>query len=64
MGKAEITYVRKLIFISIVFLQNMSSLLDTIENELQSFIELLLPRTTIGQSSKAKVDDVKEEKLR
>jgi len=60
MGKAEITYARKLIFISIVFLQNMSSLLDTIENELK----LLLPRSTIGQSSKAKVDDVKEEKLR
>jgi hypothetical protein len=38
----------------------MSSLLDSIENELQSFIELLLPKTTIGQSSKAKVDDVQE----
>lgn len=54
MGIAEITYARKLIFISIVFLQNMFSLLDSIENELQSFIELLLPITTIGQSSKAK----------
>jgi hypothetical protein len=40
----------------------MSSLLDSIENELQSFIELLFPKTTIGQSSKAKVNDVKEEK--
>jgi 2-hydroxy-3-keto-5-methylthiopentenyl-1-phosphate phosphatase len=62
MGKAEITYARKLIFISIVFVQNMSSLLDNIENELQSFIELLLPKTKIDQSSKAKVDDVKEGK--
>jgi hypothetical protein len=42
----------------------MSSLLDTIENEVQSFIELLFPRTTIGQSSKAKVDDVKKEKFK
>jgi hypothetical protein len=47
----------------IVFLQNMSSLLDMIEDELQSFRELLLPRTTLGESSKTKVDDVEEHKL-
>jgi len=47
----------------IVFLQNMSSLLDMIEDELQSFGELSLPRTIVGESSKTKVDDVKEHKL-
>jgi len=47
----------------IVFLQNMFSLLDMIEDELQSFGELLLPRTIVGESSKTKVDDVEEHKL-
>ncbi len=47
----------------IVFLQSMSSLLDMIEDELQSFGELSLPRTIVGESSKTKVDDVEEHKL-
>jgi hypothetical protein len=34
-----------------------------IEDELQSFGELSLPRTIVGESSKTKVDDVKEHKL-
>ncbi len=34
-----------------------------IEDELQSFGELLLPRTIVGESSKTKVDDVEEHKL-
>ncbi len=47
----------------IVFLQNMSSLLDMIEDELQSLGELWLPITIVGESSKTKVDDVEEQKL-
>ncbi len=47
----------------IVFLQNMSSLLDMIEDELQSLGELSFPITIVGESSKTKVDDVEEQKL-
>lgn len=39
------------------------SISDTIEECTVSFIELLLPRTIVSQSSKAKVDNVEEQKL-
>jgi hypothetical protein len=41
----------------------MSSLLDMIEDELQSLGELSFPITIVGESSKTKVDDVEEQKL-
>ncbi len=34
-----------------------------IEDELQSFGELSLPRAIVGESSKTKEDDVEEQKL-